>query len=299
MSGFLKHPPMRTPTVTAIIPTMADSKRHASLLAAIASIKNSTRYPLEIIVVVNGDRRCPSVMQDLASEAALQIVIQEESNLPMARAQGRRRAAGKFFCFLDDDDEILPGGIDLRLRPMLDDESVDVVITNGLRRTTSGDVVNVRNLPRPGDDILSALFNENWLASCGGMFRTGSIEPSAFDVMPRYLEWTWLAFSLCLAKKKMFFVDRPTYRINPTSGSLSSSDEYMLAHGDVLGRMLRAEIPKHIRQRIRVLQTSHDHLLAEHHLRQGNRMRALRAHARCIFSPTGIRYLPFSWRLLV
>ncbi len=287
------------PTVTAIIPTMADAKRHASLLAAIASIKQSTQHPLEIIVVVNGNRRCPLVMQALAKEAAVTIVTQDEPNLPQACAHGRRCATGEFFCFLDDDDEFLPGSIDLRLQPMLEDESVDVVVANGFRHTTNGDVVNLRSLPKPDEDSLLALFHENWLASCGGMFRMTSIEASAFAVMPRYLEWTWLAFSLCLANKKVFFVDQPTYRINPTVGSLSSSDEYILALGDTLQRMLRAAPPKLVRRRIRALQTSNDHLLAEHHLRRGNRMLALQAHARCIFSPTGFRYLPFSLRLLM
>jgi len=54
-----------TVRVTEIIPALCESKREASLLRAIASIRDGSATPTRIIVVVNGDQFDPALLQTL------------------------------------------------------------------------------------------------------------------------------------------------------------------------------------------------------------------------------------------
>ena len=45
-------------------------------------------------------------------------------------------------------------------------------------------------------DPLRALVIENWLASCGGLFRSDRVSIDYFDGVTRHYEWTFLAYSL-------------------------------------------------------------------------------------------------------
>jgi hypothetical protein len=58
---------------------------------------------------------------------------------------------------------------------------------------------------------LRALKVQNWLASCGGLYRSRSVSIEYFDEEATYFEWTLLAYKLA-SKLKMAFVDVPAYR---------------------------------------------------------------------------------------
>ena len=58
----------------------------------------------------------------------------EEASVAKAQQLGRRSSRTEFFCFLDDDDEYLPGAVSMRLNELRADSSVDVVVTNGFER---------------------------------------------------------------------------------------------------------------------------------------------------------------------
>lgn len=65
----------------------------------------------------------------------------EEGSLPRALIAGRRTVATPFYSFLDDDDELLPVAIDLRLAPLLADPAVDIVASNGYQPKRGCDIL--------------------------------------------------------------------------------------------------------------------------------------------------------------
>ena len=137
--------------------------------------------------------------------------------------EGRKAVQSPYFCFLDDDDEYLAGAIDRRVEVMIDGR-LDVVASNGYRHSNGTDVPAFERLGEVQQDPLKALMTENWLASCGGLFRTESVGPEFFEDMHYPMEWTWLAFRLAVAQMRIGVIDEPTYRIfdSPVSASKSS-----------------------------------------------------------------------------
>ena len=170
--------------VSIIIPTTASAQRSPLLSRALLSLLNDQDEMVIPIVVVNGSRYVPEVLESLRRRRDIRFVHLDEGSATGARLAGREVVDTEFFGMLDDDDEYLPGAVKTRLGPLLRDESIDVVVTNGYRRDNDQDVVAFREFSTFGTDPLGHLMDYPWLNSAGGLYRTKSVGLSYFEVPP-------------------------------------------------------------------------------------------------------------------
>ena len=287
--------------VTAIIPTLCSSERAERLRRAIASLHASSKESLVIVLVLNGQRADPGLVSEMRARPDIRVEQISHASAPLAQLHGRRCVQTDFFCFLDDDDEYLPGAIDVRLAALDRRPPCDLVITNGFRRTNDGrEVLVFDKLHEAQVDPLGTLAFQNWMSSCGGLFRTSSIPASFFENHLNYIEWTWFAFKLALANKSLHVIEEPTFRIHETVGSLSRSEPYMFAQIELYERML-ASIPNQRADMYRSIMEKMCHAwhgISLHHLQQGHRLKAWSAHIRSLRHPIGWRYASYTRHLL-
>ena len=153
-----------------------------------------------------------------------------------------------------------------------------VGVTNGYRRRPGGDSLALRGLAAVERDPLLALLQENWLASCSGIFRTQDLDPSIFGSIPAYLEWTWFAFMIVSAGRRVVTLDTPTFRIHETAGSLSRSREYERRAVAVLTEMLDRVSRPDLRRLLKRRLAEGWHSRSDTALRSGQRGEALKCH---------------------
>lgn len=266
-------------------------------MRAIRSVVTQEQVAVEIIVVVNGNRFDPQCYQELMGRPELKVVYQQQGSAPLAARLGRSMVAAPFFAFLDDDDEYLPGALSHRLQPMLTDEGVDYVASNGFRRLGDEDRIVVRQIKAIGRDPLLALNTENWLASCGGLFRSTSVSVDYFDGKTAYLEWTFLAYELA-SSLRMAFVDVPTFRIYDSPGSLSKSRAYREAEIAVLAKVLDLDLPRKVKRSVRLKRGRAYHTMSADHCGGGDIHSAWRYHFASLLSPQGWKYLLYTRKLV-
>jgi hypothetical protein len=286
-----------TLSVTVIIPTTCELRRKASLLRAIESIVEQDVEDVEVIVVVNGNRFDAELLAQIQADARLRVYYQELGSLPAAIRFGRSLVRSEFYAFLDDDDEYLPGAIRTRLAPLLANANVDLVVTNGFYHSNS-DHQLLKHASDVNINCLAALIEENWLASCGGLFRSSAITLDYFEGSTKYYEWTLLAFRIALAGHIVALVDTPTFRINNTPESESKSDESARSLIPFIQGLLTYPAPTHIRHALRRKLSAAWHTLAEKHRGAGRRRDAWRCHARSLLLPGGWRFLGYTRHLL-
>lgn len=283
--------------ISVIIPTTCEARRWDSLKRAISSVTLQENVDVEVIVVVNGTRFDPGCYEELRNMPGLSVVYLEEGNLPRAVKYARSLVTTPFFAFLDDDDEYLPGALWRRLQPLLADETVGYVAANGYSHVDGRDEQAVTNVEAVQRDPLRALLRENWLASCGGLYRSSSVSSDYFDGKTRYLEWTLLAYKLA-SSMRMVFVDEPTYRIHDSPDSLSKSEAFREAEIGVLNQILALELPADVKNGLRIKMGRAYHSLSNHYRRQGDLKRAWSCHLTSLRYPEGLRYVTYTRRLL-
>lgn len=99
---FINKPPM----VSVIIPT---HNRPDRLRTAITSVLNQDYRDFQIIVVNDGTTPVEDVVADLNRDGRIILVTHDRNRgLAASRNTGLRQASGKYVCYLDDDDRLLP-----------------------------------------------------------------------------------------------------------------------------------------------------------------------------------------------
>jgi glycosyltransferase involved in cell wall biosynthesis len=283
--------------VSVIIPTLASAERADLLARAIRSALTDQGGAIVPIVVVNGNRHAPEVLAALKSRGDIRYHYREQGNAAAARLAGRKMVDTEFFATLDDDDEFLPMACATRLHYLRSDPTVDVVITNGFRRHGDIEVLDYPAFASFSEDPLGHLMETCWLQPAGGLYRTETVTPDIFDA-PHSMEWTYLAMTLAM-HRKLCFVDVPTYRMHrDTPGSLSAALHWQRAAPETLRRMLALDPPPRIRRRLRQKYVTALHALTSIAWDEGDWRGAWRAHAASLGSIYGLRYLPFTRKLL-
>ncbi|OIR07142.1 hypothetical protein GALL_107310 [mine drainage metagenome] len=284
--------------VSTIIPTMATIERAPLLKRAIESVRRSSAQPIVIIVVVNGNRCNAELCEWLRAQIDIRLKFIPTPSAPNAVLHGRELVDSKYFSTLDDDDEYLDGGIDLRLTSMCSDGTPDVVVTNGIRRLDTADTPCYRTLDGVSDNPLKSLFENPWLNSGNALYRSASVGPEYFSDYLQYVEWTWLAFKLAMNGKQIATLNNPTVVYYDTLDSLSKSKAYEEAYGILFQRMLDRLPPPEVTKLIQRRMGSNWHDQSIQALCQGKSLKAIRCHLRSLFLPGGGRYLSYSRRLL-
>jgi len=227
----------------------------------------------------------------------LQLAPDAPGSLAAGMLAGRRAVTTPFFGFLDDDDEYLPGAVDTRLAAMMVHPDASIVTTNGYRHLHGEDSLAMHNLSHVGGDPLVALFRENWLASCSGLYRSADCPIQFFENLPRHIHWTWLAFQAMEAGLHVVTLDFPGFRIHDTVGSSSKSKTYLLTYVELFERMLartkRPDIARVLRSRLS--QAWHD--ISSFHRDQGAVRAAWIAHWHSVRHPSGWKFMSYTRKL--
>lgn len=285
--------------VSIIIPTLASVQRQAQLNRAVESALTSSRLTPSVIICVNGSRWSEQVLEGLAGFGPhVHVLRQQVASAPLAVGLGRRHVQTPFFACLDDDDELLSGSIDRRLQVFADSPEADFVVTNGLRRSRGLEEAMLSDLANVPLDPIQSLFKQNWLASCGALFRTSSVHQKYFDDCHPFAEWTWLAYRLCLDGKRIAVLDEPTFVVNDTPGSVSKTRDYRASYLDLYRRMLLCDPPASVRRLVIRRFSAAWHDISEDYLREGRLLHAFSAHMRSVTSRGGLRYLSFTRHIL-
>ncbi|MBK5205116.1 MAG: glycosyltransferase family 2 protein [Polaromonas sp.] len=291
---------MKTLTdVSVIIPTIAIKAKAALLMRAVESIRHSAAGQIRIIAVVNGGRADPDVCQWLQAQPDIHYERIAAPSSPLAIFRGRALVQTPFFSMLDDDDEYLIGGTDLKLAALASHTGADIVVTSGFRRVGEVDRLAMSEIEQVPLAPLVSLFQSAWLSSCNTLYRSSSF-PQAFFADPHpYAEWTWLAFKLALAGKQIAAINQPTFRIHDTPGSLSKSKSYDDAYQSLYQRMLDLEPPTDIARTIKARIGSDWHDQSVRALSRRRRLDAIACHLRSLMLPGGLRYLTYTRRLFL
>ena len=286
------------PTISVILPTRALPERSSGLCRAIDSIVSQEGVRAVPVIVVNGPDRDPALCRALEADPRCRVVVEERANLPGALRAGRARVDTPWFATLDDDDEYLPQALLTRYRALRDAPELDVVVTNGIRRSAAGDRLQVDRSDLVRRDPLRALVARHWLMPGAYLARADRCGLELFDGMPSYLENTYLALRLALSYR-FTFLDAPTLvRHLDTPNSESKSAAYLTGQVEGIRTLLRLDLPPDVRDVFRRRVAQACHAASARLLGAGSRWDAWAWHLRSLGELGGLHYLPYTWRLL-
>ena len=289
---------MSTPEVSVIVPTLALPGRRQLLHRALASIFGQEGVRCIPLVVVNGDQFDTQLLKELVRDPRVKVIAQESADLPEAYRLGRRNVATPWFASLDDDDLLLPGALQARVRALVQSGEHDAVVTNGYCRGPDGDALVVSDMSRVAADPLRALIQSNWLLPGAWLCRTDGASERLFEGMPRYLECTYLAVRLATTRRVLFMNEPTVVWHTDTPDAASRSRSFMLGEPAALRRILELELPADVRRCFESRLGAAYHSSSVVLLEDGMTIPAWRQHARSVLERGGWRYLSFTRRLI-
>jgi len=284
--------------ITVIIPTACTSARADSLRRAIDSIVGQKGVSVKPLVIINGQQYSPDIYQSLINNPKVDVKYISEPSAPAAQRHGRSLVLSKYFSFLDDDDEYLPGTLLQRMNILEKNPGLDFVCTNGYKYNTENELL-IDKEPNLHDNPVLTILSQNWLPSAGGLFRSDSVGLEYFDCRVNYFEWTHLAFRLLLDNRKARFLNTPGYRIHVTPNSLSQSEGYIESYIDFLRILKQYHVNGTVRRKLEQKITRAHHELSDYYMKKGNLKLAWQHHVSSLFRKGGFRYLPYSRYLLM
>jgi glycosyltransferase involved in cell wall biosynthesis len=284
--------------VSVIVPTTASRARAEGLFRALRSVFDQGPIA-QAVVVINGPSVDPDVREALQQDSRLRVTYNEEANIVAAHRVGRQLVDTPYFCFLDDDDELLTGSVALRLARAQASDAPDVVVINGVRTTPDREVPIVDRLPADdAPDLFLRLLADNWFGSCAGLFRSATVSNEYFSTAVNWLEWTVLASKLLAARRRFAFVESKGYRVHDTPGSASKALQYMLAYPDRVRAMLALDSSPQAKRLLRQRLAHAYHSCADLHLQRGEYAAAWRSHWASVCMLEGIKFIPYTRRLI-
>ncbi|MEP7067047.1 MAG: glycosyltransferase family 2 protein [Gemmatimonadota bacterium] len=286
------------PAVTIIIPTLGLRERAASLQTAIESGLAQTGVRPTVIVVLNGARWASEVERSLREDRRVTLLVREGRGLPAALAAGRAVVQTPWFTALDDDDFLLPGALELRVRALEECAECAAVITNGFRRNGFADELHVKPGNRVQGDPIREMLLGNWFLPGSWLCRTELVGTDVFEEMPSFLECTYLALRIA-TEHPVVWRDTPTvvYSVgSPAAESLSRA--YVLGQVNGLRRIIALNLPEDVRRALRSRIAGAYHAASDHERMSGALFAAWRWHVASLVQPSGWRYLPFTRHLL-
>ncbi|MCH8685860.1 glycosyltransferase family 2 protein [Pedomonas mirosovicensis] len=279
--------------ISVVIPTLGV---RPELLRAVESVRAQTSVPCIALVVVNGNRYDPAIVETLEANPFVHLLVTPRPGVANARLEGVRAVETPFFCLLDDDDELLPDS----LVPVMDafEAGADVVATNGLTDCAGTREVRHQHLLDFGDDHARALLQENWLNSGGIFCRTDAVPSALFENLPNYMELTQLAMRMA-TRCQVRRVDCRTFVYHlGAADQATRSPAYLRAEPVVMRQIMREVSRADIRSGLRRKRSAALHDCAEYEFSQGNLAQAWRDHLASMMGGGGHRYLSYTRHLL-
>jgi len=118
------------------------------------------------------------------------------------------------------------------------------------------------------------------------------------DGVTRNYEWTVLGFKLA-ATRKVVYVNRPTFRVYDSPGSLSKSREFRTAAPRVLEAILSSpDLPADVKEALRKKIGRAHHGLSSMYLAEGDRRSAVKHHLASLASPGGLAFVLYTRKLI-
>ncbi len=227
---------MSAPTVSVVIPTVG----RPSLSSAVASALGQAGHNVEAVVVFDLD----SVPAETRLPEGPHTVLCTGGGKGAAEARnlGVRASSGDFVAFLDDDDEWLPGKLDLQLeaaRRILDRGRVPIVGSRYLQRRPSDPAPIPTPVPAAliaaGQEPQDYLFRARKVGASRPVFPTPTILTTralARSVpwqrsLTRHQDWQWLLDAARADGTELVQVDAPTAIVSVGStGSISAKPDW-------------------------------------------------------------------------
>ena len=290
--------PAVAPHVSVIIRTQANKARCELLARAVRSVLSQEGVAATLIVVVNGEAPEPAVIDWLHGDARIDVVMLAKTDKAQATAVGRARVQSPFFTYLDDDDELLPQSLRLRARFLCAHPRVDCFVTNGEYVSTAERRRVFRDINVYARDPLGAIVGgANWLASCGGTFRTATVSQRFFDDTTRHCEFRVIAFRVA-SELTLAFSDEQTFRL----WDLPDSQHRLPTHVDleyqIYEVMARWNKDPALTGKLKRARIASFHKACALHRLAGDFPRAWANHWKSLASPYGLKYLPYTALLL-
>ncbi len=290
--------PVKPREIGVIMPTLGTPQRGPLLRRALRSVLSQEGVRAVPIVVLNGSGVDPGLRDELRGDPRVRTLVLPCADLPAALLAGRRLVEQDWFAELDDDDELLPDALRLRLEALESRPDCGAVVTNGYRRNGNRDVLHIADVEAIEADPLRALLDLNWLLPGSWLCRTESIPESVFAGVPRYLECTFLAVRLAGATRLCFLAAPTLVYHDDTPGSESKSPRYVLGQEQALRRILDLELPADVRRSFALRLAPACWAAAILHARSGELAEASRQWARGLGYPGGWRLIPRAPKLL-
>ena len=286
------------PDVDVLIVSLCAVDRAAAIHRAVDSALSQQDVRARVTIVVNGQRFHRPLFETLQRTPGVRVLYQTEPSIFLARRYAREEVEAPWFGFLDDDDELLPGALAVRVNALAASPAADVVVSNGLLcngQSTSPMLVDIAAIRR---DPLRSLLARNWLATASALFRSESVPAEYFDVTIRSNDMTYLAFRLAL-EKRILFVDVPTYRKSYSPDSISLTQAWALPALATLDKMLSLPMPRSARRGLRRKCAAAAHQISNIHRERGETALAWRYHLRSLAEPGGFLRYALSTRHLL
>lgn len=142
---------------------------------AIASVSRSARKDVEIIVVDDGSS--DDTVRVAQSFAGTRCVSQTNGGLARARNRGLQESTGRYIVFLDADDALAPGGLDMGVAELAAHPTAAFVFGRCRMMDEDGGLVVTGNEPRVERDHYRELLKRNYIwMPATVMFRREEIE---------------------------------------------------------------------------------------------------------------------------
>ncbi len=284
--------------ITVIIPSLGLAERGSAIKRAVDSILIQSNVNARVIIVINGNRFSPDMLAQFNDMERVKVTYIKDANISSARLEGRDLVTTPYFCFLDDDDVILPNGLRTRVKAFEDDPTLDVVATKGYMDIAGKLNPVYTDYLRHDDDCLKALTEINWLTSCGGLYRSETVTRDIFTDLPPSMEITMIAFKVA-ERYRVKRLNDITFIVYTSAGErLSQTDHYLDNIAKVLELMKTGTNRADIRYAFARRLGDHAHYLADRALKQGSMHTAWGYHFESLKAPGGLKYLTYTRHLI-
>lgn len=282
--------------ITVIIATTALKERRSSILKAINCILNQSEVNALPLLIVNGDRFDSDLNEELKNRSDIKYLYQREGDFSEAIYYGVKNVNTPYFSFLDDDDIYLDNALSIRLQPMLKDKDVGLTVTAGYRHGIGKEYMLPFDEEEFALDPVAALLKSPWLSSCSGLYRKSLLDVSIFDHNYRNTQWTYLAFIIANITK-IAFINKPTFLINYTESSSSSSPFTEVCRSRIMHEISQSKISNEQKKKFLDKKYAAYHLASEMYLQNKDLVKAWKYHMLCLINIRGMKYLSYTYHL--